>query len=229
MWKMISYPIEDNGINWPGCPGYSWEPVKSFEDGALCNTATVSIFGHFGTHMDAPRHYKRDGLRIGDLPFFESFIYDRVLLLDIPKGAGEKVMAGELSPYAEAIGKADLLCIRTGADRMRREDPETYNTNGPAISAEAARYLMDNFRGSLKAVALDFLSLAAPSDTKDGDLAHQYMLGVYHDGYILIIEDCDLSGLPAEGKGIRRVFAIPPRFTGVDSAQVSMFAEIEPC
>ena len=54
------------------------------------------------------------------------------------------------------------------------------------------------------------------------------MLGMHHDGYIMIIEDCNLGALPAviEDGDIRRIYAIPLRFSGVDSGPVTVFAEM---
>ena len=228
MWKMLSYPVEDTGINWPGCPSYSHRNVVSLAEGASCNTSMISVFNHFGTHIDAPNHYNANGPQLSEVPFFERFIYEKPLVLDIAKGADEKIMPEDLEPFRKQLEKCDLLCIRTGFWKVRDQDKELYNHHGPAVSAAAAKYLMDNFCGQIKSVAVDFLSLACPDDTTDGDEAHRYLLGVHHNGYMMIIEDCNLGVLPehpAEGE-IRRIYAIPLRFCGVDSGPVTVFAEL---
>lgn len=74
----------------------------------------------------------------------------------------------------------------------------------------------------LKSIALDFVSLASYSDPADGDLAHQYMLGMYHDHFICIIEDVNLSQAPS-GRLISAA-AIPLMIEGIDSSPVTMWA-----
>lgn len=229
MWKMLSYLVGGDNINWPGNPFYKWEPVVSMDKGSVCNTAEITVFDHLGTHIDAPRHYNANGPRLQDVPFFERFIFEKPLVVDVPKKAEEKIEPEDLKPFADKIKEADLLCIRTGFSSVRPKDADTYNAHGPAVSSRTAKWLIENFGGSLKAVALDFLSLACPQDTKDGDLAHQYMLGMHSKDYIMIIEDCNLSELPGteDSDKIKRIYAIPLRFTGVDSGPVTMFAELK--
>ena len=88
MWKMLSYPVEDTGINWPGCPSYIHGNVVSLAGGSNCNTSLITLFNHFGTHIDAPNHYNPNGPALNEVPFFERFIYDHPLVLDLPKKAG---------------------------------------------------------------------------------------------------------------------------------------------
>lgn len=224
MRRLISYPISPDMPGWPGNPTYSAAPFESMEQGMADNTYTVTLFNHFGTHFDAPRHFTADGPTISDLPF-DTFFYSAPLLLDIPKGSREKVEPEDLIPFEEQIGRCDLLMIRTGYARVRREDPEEYSHNSPAVSSRAARYLRDRFTGTLKAVALDFLSLATPhDDSGDGVLAHQIMLGKFQPGYICIIEDVDMTRLPSK---ISAAAAVPLFLKGIDSGPVTMWAETE--
>lgn len=223
--KLISYPISPDMPGWPGNPTYRCTPFESMDRGMADNTYTVTLFNHFGTHFDAPRHFTADGPTISDLPF-DAFFYTAPLLLDIPKGSREKVEPEDLAPYEAQIARSDLLMLRTGYSRVRRENPEEYSHNSPAVSSRAAQYLRDRFTGTLKAVALDFLSLATPHDESgDGVLAHQIMLGKFQPGYICIIEDVDMAGLPQR---IGKVTAIPLFLQGIDSGPVTMWAEFEP-
>ncbi len=220
--KILSYPIEQGGPNWPGNPDFTYQQCASIAKGDSCNTYLMTIFNHIGTHFDAPNHYNKDGAQIAQLPF-ERFVYEKPLLIDLPKQADEKITAADLAAYEKQLAESDLLMIRTGWTRQRKEETELYCNHGPAVSAEAARYLMDHFGDTLKAVALDFLSLACPADTKDGDEAHRNLLGVYHPGKaICVIEDCNFDELTGEEK---KIYAIPLRIIGVDSCPVTMFTE----
>ena len=223
MYKLISYPVKEGDAVWPGDPTVALKPRKSISKGDNCNTFIFEMNDHFGTHFDAPNHFVAGGIRIAELPL-ERFIFERPLLLDIPKESLEKIEAGELAVFSEEIAGCDLLMIRTGFSKYRASDKETYTQRGPAVSSGAAKYLLDNFAG-LKALALDTLSLASYSDSKDGALAHQYMLGAHHDHFVCIIEDVDMRDLVPDK--IKRVFAIPLFIEGLDSGPVTMLAELK--
>ncbi|MCI8864165.1 MAG: cyclase family protein [Lachnospiraceae bacterium] len=227
MIQLISYPVRAKDPAWPGNPTIRLEPHTSIDAGDVANTYMIHIFNHYGTHFDAPKHFYGQGLPIASLPL-ERFFYESPLLLDIPKGAGEKVTGQDLLPYAGEIARCDLLMLRTGFSRMRVEDPNAYSYHGPALGSSGAKYLMDTFT-NIKAVALDFISLASYGDQEDGNLAHQYMLGAFHSHYICIIEDVDLSRLPGQDEladtPVKRAAALPLFIEGVDSSPVTMWAE----
>ena len=96
------------------------------------------------------------------------------------------------------------------------------------MSADAAKYLMENFK--LKAIAIDWISLANPAVTRnpmdDGHIAHDYLLGKHTDHFTLIIEDACFEEIA--GKKVERVYGIPLILgMGIDSAPVTMIAEVE--
>ena len=221
MYQLLSYPIKQGQPTWPGNPTFSLEPHTSIAGGDTDNTCTIHLFNHYGTHLDGPMHFYGKGISLDQVPF-EHFFFHRPLLLDIPKEPGEKVMPEDLISHSEDIKDADLLLIRTGFWKYRSEKPEVYEHNGPAVSSQLAAYLQDRM-SHLKAVALDFVSLASYSDTEDGDLAHQTMLGMYHNHYICIIEDVNMEGLPSGF--LRKAAAIPLIIEGIDSSPVTMWAE----
>jgi kynurenine formamidase len=153
----------------------------------------------------------------------DTFIYERPLLIDLPKGALEQVTADDLKPYHEQLAQADLLMIRSGFSIERERNPQLYSQQGPSISADACKHLMDHYRG-LKAVAMDWISLACQMYKEDGLLAHQYLLGVFHDHYICIIEDVHFSGIDTER--LHKVWAMPLFVERIDSAPVTVMAEL---
>lgn len=223
MRTFISHMIRKGDPGWPGNPTVELENFSGIDHGDSANTYVVKLFNHFGTHFDAPRHYCADGLTINDIPK-DRFFYSRPLVLDIPKRILEKIEPADLLPHAEKIRECDLLMLRTGFESQRGLDPDAYSGRGPAVSAACAQYLVENFCGTMKAVAVDFVSLACPADTVDGDAAHRYLLGAYGAGYICIIEDVSMSALPAGF--LKGAAAIPLFIDGLDSAPVTMWADI---
>ena len=222
MYKRISYTLTTRDRAFPGAPTMHIQPFESMEKGDLLNTYQVTLFNHFGTHMDGPNHFNGNGRQLYEMEL-SRFIFERPLLIDIPKGEGEKVLAEDLLPYGEKIKEADLLLIRSGFGGMRQTDSKVYSERGPAVSSQAARYLVDHFP-ALKALGMDWISLATPLDMEDGIRAHQILLGAEGDGPILIIEDLDLRGL--EDERLERVYALPLFVEGIDSAPVTVVAKI---
>ena len=222
MYKRISYTLTTRDRAFPGAPTMHIQPFESMEKGDLLNTYQVTLFNHFGTHMDGPNHFNGNGRQLYEMEL-SRFIFERPLLIDIPKGEGEKVLAEDLLPYGEKIKEADLLLIRSGFGGMRQTDSKVDSERGPAVSSQAARYLVDHFP-ALKAIGMDWISLATPLDMEDGIRAHQILLGAEGDGPILIIEDLDLRGL--EDERLERVYALPLFVEGIDSAPVTVVAKI---
>lgn len=221
MFELLSYPLQHEAPGWPGLFKVAYEPLSLISAGEVANVYKITLCNHFGSHMDGPKHFNERGPRLAELPL-ERFIYDHPLLVDIPKSFNEMVMVHDLEPYYEQIKAADLLMIRSGFSQYRASDPEQYAHNGPSISAEACKYMMDHF-AHLKAVALDWLSLASISDMENGVLAHQYLLGCHHDHYICIIEDCCFDKI--RERTMKRVFSIPLFIEVVDSSPITLLAE----
>lgn len=221
MYQILSYPIRENQPTWPGNPTFHLESRGSIAAGGKANTCTIHLFNHYGTHLDGPLHFNGNGIPLDQIPF-DRYFFQKPLVVDIPKGPGEKILPEDLLPHKENLEAADLLLIRTGFWKYRIEQPQVYENNGPGVSSQLARYFQEEM-SQLKAVALDFVSLASYSDRTDGDLAHQTMLGMFHSRYICIIEDVNMRGLP-EGF-LKRAAAVPLIMEGIDSSPVTMWAE----
>jgi kynurenine formamidase len=218
----LSYEIRPEHPGWPGNPTFSFEPVSSIAGGDVANHGILHLGNHFGSHLDAPNHFNPDGRKVADVPL-DRFIYERPRLVDVPKADRELVTRAELEAHDATVREADLLLIRTGWGAVRPDDPERYAAEGPGVSPEACEYLIA--QPDLKAVALDFISLAAYRRLEpDGVVAHQILCGVGRgDRYVIIVEDVDLAAYPPD---TRRIFAIPLFAAGPDSSPCTVFAEL---
>lgn len=160
--------------------------------GAPGNASVVSLHSHTGTHVDAPRHFRDDGLTMADFtPGFWTF--GRVGLIDVPAGRDRLVTPEDLRPHAAAIGQCDLLLIRTGHGKCRSIDPDVYRLHGPGISPEAARELR-KYPG-LRAVGVDTISVTAYQDRPRGREAHRAFFGRAYPAEFVLIEDMRLDGI----------------------------------
>jgi kynurenine formamidase len=221
-YLLLSYPITDRVPAWPESPQLRLEKCSRIDRGDAANTYMISLYNHTGTHYDAPNHFLPEGPQIAGLPL-SRFIFERPLLLDIPKGDHEKVLPGDLTPHREKIGQCDLLMIRTGFSRFRAQEPDRYEAEGPAIGSECAEYLVSHYQ-NIQALAVDFVSIASYRDQTDGNRTHQILLGGKGGHFICAVEDVYMAEL-RPGR-IKRVFVLPLLVAGVDSAPVTIVAEL---
>ena len=144
MYEFLSHLLDPAAPHWPGTPAVA--ATQDTEIGDECPYAswTMTVPNHFGTHMDAPRHFVPGGIKITDLPI-EYFTHDRVLFIEFPKGDAEGVMPEDLKPYEEEIKKVSCLLIRTGYEKYRTEDPTRYGTLSPHVHPETCKYLVETF------------------------------------------------------------------------------------
>ena len=222
MYRRLSYTLNVRDHAFPGAPTMRVEPFESMQKGDRLNTYNVTLFNHFGTHMDGPNHFNGQGRQLYELEL-STFIFEKPLLVDIPKGRGELVEPEELMRFDEAIRAADLLLVRSGFSAMRASDNRAYSEEGPAISARAAELIVERYQ-NLKAVGMDWISLSSPLHLEDGIRALQIMIGKTGADAVLLIEDIDLSGLDPDT--LETVFALPLFIEGIDSAPVTILAKI---
>ena len=222
MYRRLSYTLNVRDHAFPGAPTMRIEPFESMQKGDRLNTYNVTLFNHFGTHMDGPNHFNGQGRQLYELEL-STFIFEKPLLVDIPKARPPLVEPEELMRFDEAIRAADLLLVRSGFSAMRASDNRAYSEEGPAISARAAELIVERYQ-NLKAVGMDWISLSSPLHLEDGIRAHQIMLGKTGAEPVLIIEDIDLSGLDPDT--LETVFALPLFIEGIDSAPVTILAKI---
>ncbi len=53
---------------YPGDKAPLYRRISDMADGAVCNITELEMNAHNGTHIDAPRHFVRDGATIDELP-----------------------------------------------------------------------------------------------------------------------------------------------------------------
>ncbi len=189
----------------------------------------VSVLpNHFGTHMDAPRHFVRDGLDINALGM-EYFVHPKTVLIDLPKSKAEGITKEDLKPFEAQIKGADCLLIRTGFESNREENQDLYQNHGPYIAPSAGIYLTETFP-ELKTIGMDFLAIGSldPNipDSSSPPECHRNLLGYYTGKFITAIEDMHLKDIP-DGASITLFINAPLRIKGLDSSQVVCLAQID--
>jgi len=193
--------------------------VKSLNSGDACNVYNFSMENHWGTHVDAPRHFFEKGPAVGELkPSYWVFERPQVIEVDLAPGEllteekwGKKVSAG-----------TDLLLFRSGWGKKRASRP--YCEENPGISPSVGYFLRGNF-AEVRAVGIDWVSVSSFLKRDMGRETHRAFLDPDGKGNpIVMIEDMDLS---SDMKGLARVIALPLRIENLDSAPCTVIGGFE--
>jgi arylformamidase len=189
------------------------------------NTSVVEFFAHTGTHIDVPFHVDPDGMKLHEFEL-KDFIFDHPVLLNIPKGAKEKITVEELKKYEGELKKADVLLVYTGYSKTRNLEPEKFVSDQPSFSVDAANYLVDNF--NIRAFGIDVIGIENIPEGKASSptqfpVHKTFLLKKKHKS--MVIEDLNLK--PALGLKLKRLFVVPLRIYDIEAMPVSVFAEVE--
>ncbi|MGO1591601.1 MAG: cyclase family protein [Ancrocorticia sp.] len=226
MFVHLSYILDPNDNAYPGEP-----VVKVVQDSVISETAKpfnsviIHLPNHFGTHLDAPHHFNPNGIDMVDLPDnIWGYGGSEVLVIDLPeKGTPTSVIeVSDVEPHKDALQGKRLVLFRTGFERYKHSDPDTYENRGVSLHPDTCRWLIEN-TDKVQCIGMDWLSIGSPCNSYGKD-AHQQLLGNFRDRYIVGIEDMTLA--PLADKHIEFVTLGPLRVRGADSAQVNVMAKL---
>jgi len=188
---------------------------------------------HSATHVDAPWHYNsqirgKPAQKIDELPL-EWFFAPGVVVDFSAKDDGESIEAAEIEAELKRVGHEieplDIVLVHTGRDAHYRE--LDYMARGPAVTAEATRWL---FERGVRVMGIDawgwdgplyFQAEAAKQADEPGVFwaAHQADLP-----YSQIERMCNLGELPATGF---RIACFPLRIKGASGAPARVVGIVE--
>ena len=184
----LSYTIDEGTPAYPGTRPLVICKDKEIQSGDSCNTFSITLSNHFGTHIDMPRHFFDSGINVKDCQT-PAFICMRPIIIDCPKRPGESIEVKDL--VGLPVGrKQDALLIRTGFSAYRTTDAWTYCNNNPLLSPDAARWIRQNLL-DVKIVGIDAISISSKAHKGLGAKSHEILLvdGGYGGDPVFILED----------------------------------------
>ena len=200
-WIDLSLPMRSSTVHWPGHPRYTVEDMMSMEEGAVMNVTSFAMCSHFGTHIDAPRHYVNSGTAVDELPADVLIGPCRVVSFNGP---------GHISK--DFIETVDLEGVTRLLIRTRNSEfinlPE-FREDYIALTQEAAKLLVEK---GVRLLGVDGYSIG-PFEPEEGVPVHQIFLGAGPEQ--VAIEEIDLSNVDA---GDYKIIALPMRLTGLEAA-----------
>jgi arylformamidase len=218
----LSYDLSPESPYPPAIPKLKTDRLMSIENGDGANVFNLHLTTHSGTHLDAPFHVNKTGIKVTDFRIDE-FIFTKPLCINIAMNDKELFSSRHFEKYKDLIFDCDLLLIKTGYYKYRITDPERYIYRNPGFSLESAHYLRNSFP-DLRGLGFDTPSLAAidPALLDEGMEAHRILL----DGenrHFVIFEDMNLG---YDLKNLEAVIAMPLFIKGVDSSPCTILAII---
>jgi arylformamidase len=193
-WIDVSVPLKSGMVCWDDDGKPQIEQTLFMERGDLCNLSQLRMSAHTGTHMDAPRHFLRDGAPMGTLPLDAVIGRARVIEIHDPRA----VRAAELAPARPQAGERVLFKTTNSALRWSSDD---FQRDFVYIAAGAARMLAD---AGIRTVGVDYLSVGGYSN--DLVETHEILLGAG----IWIIEGLNLAAIaPGDYEMICLPLSIP--------------------
>lgn len=78
----VTLKINEETIIYPGDAKFEKDPVCSINEGDICNVTAISMGTHTGTHIDAPRHFYKNGRTIDNLELEKLIGHVKVFALE---------------------------------------------------------------------------------------------------------------------------------------------------
>jgi arylformamidase len=200
-WIDVTVPFSAESAHWPGHPRYTVDVMASMDRGDVMNVTAVSMCSHFGTHVDAPRHYVAGGATVEQLP-------PEVLTGPCLVAAydGTDHIPGAFVD-ALALDGVTRLLLRTRNSAFARE--ASFREDFVGLTPDAATRLVE--RG-VALVGVDGPSIG-PFDPSLGVPVHQiFLAGGPHQ---VAVEQLDLTGVEP---GRYELVALPLAAAGLEAA-----------
>lgn len=199
------------------------------------NVKFMKMGTHTSTHIDAPRHYYKEGKSLNDFPV-EYFLGKGVVLDFSRRGEKYAITKADIMAYADRLREADFAILNTGWEGY-------YGTwdffKHPYLTEEAAKALVDlgirivgtdgssadaafGFSTAQRVENPTFEEILENMDRENvRDEAHHTLLG----NEVLIVEYlCNLEALP---EGIAEYSFLPLRIAEADGSPVRAIALVK--
>lgn len=215
----LSYTLEETMPVWPTHPRYGAIEYESYDQGGVSMHRMISLGEHSGTHIDAPKHFVKDGKGIDELSITN--VMGRGIVIDASNVAKRDVLTVEQIKEFEKkngeIQKGDIVIVRFGWEEKYAlgKDGSGFLTDWPGVSKKAAQYFLDK---KVLAVGCDTLSIDAFG--VDTYVCHEILLG----NNIPIIENmCNLKKLPP----VTYIIGLANKFKGGSGSPIRIAAFVE--
>ena len=153
-WIDVTVPLKEGMAIWPGDVNIKIERRRSMERGDAANNSAISMGVHTGTHMDAPKHFIKDGKSIDKLTLETSVGPARVIEIK------DKVSIKPEELKQHNIKKGERILFKT-VNSPRCWQTDAFVDDFVFVTRDAAQFLVD---AGVILVGVDYLSVGSPLD-----------------------------------------------------------------
>ncbi len=199
-WHDVSIPIHTGTTVWPGDDPVRIDAASRIASGARCNTSTLTLPSHTGTHCDAPWHFEDDGKQLHEVD--SQLFFGEATVMDL-RGC-DRI-------HADDLGTAPLpprLLLKTDNGDHAVNGP--FNTTYVAVAPDAAERMVAE---GVHLVGIDYLSIAP---YKDSGPTHHILL----QNDIFVVEGLCLADVAG---GVYPFTVLPMPLHGLDGAPCRAF------
>ena len=197
----ISLSISPDLPTWPGDPGLKLEQYESIEQGAVYNATKISSSVHVGTHVDAPRHFLKDGGAVEQLSL--EVLTGPCYVAQLPDGID--AITSDVLDRTEITSEMKRVLFGTSNSHYWAKGESKFHTDFVAITEDGAQWLVE--RG-IQLVGIDYLSVAPYSESIP---THTVLL----KAGVVIVEGLNLSSIM---RGFYDLYCLPLKIVGSDGA-----------
>jgi arylformamidase len=136
----------------PGHPEFDLKDFH-FHDKDFRSNSLLQVSTHTGTHVDAPYHFMKDGIKIDELPLEKTV--GKAILVDLRKVSTPR-RGFTIDQVRQSVGKkeikGEIVILHSGWIKEKWGTMELYSEN-PFVTQEAADWLVEQ---KIRAVGVDF-------------------------------------------------------------------------
>lgn len=196
----ISLPLREGMTTWPNSPGFHLLPVKQLAAGDEVNVSRLDCDVHMGTHIDAPRHFLKDGMTVDQLSLDVLIGPAQVCHLPDAKHISSKELNDLALPH-----NVERLLVRTHNSELWSNGVSSFIKDYVALTADAARWLVDHH---VRLIGIDYLSVQRYGDDPE---THKILL----EAGVIILEGLYLADV---SPGNYELICLPLYLMGAEGA-----------
>jgi kynurenine formamidase len=174
----LSLTISESIPTFPGSPKpqfIAWSDIK--DDGY--NLELLFLSSHTGTHLDAPYHFVKNGLKINQIPLDR--LIGKAILIKLKKTRNSPITKSDITLFEKKNGKIpNHSSIFFYTEWQKNLKKDNYFTENPGLDSSSAKYLASK---KINLVGIDSPSI---------DLGKDESFSVHHilsKNNILIVEN----------------------------------------
>jgi arylformamidase len=194
----VSVEIKRGMHVFPGDPRFRSKQVKAIETDSY-ELHKLMMGNHTGTHVDAPGHFLKDGMRIDELPL--EIMNGRARVVEIHNNS--KIDIPELE---RLVLVDDFRILFKTRNSLIWKSRKKFRKDYIYLTEDGANYLTES---GIKLIGFDYLSIDQYGN--DSHPAHKVLLG----NGVILVEGLNLSEVD---EGNYELCCLPLRLTGLDAA-----------